>query len=107
MDLDIEVVWYLSFSLLMQMSHIFFPLTILIEPILKLIIFLFYYLMLVGYVKDEEVSSTDESTSVYISSISLITYSLYVFMVIMFSVFSYEPNKNMRTGGNCGPLDEE
>ena len=91
----------------MQMSHIFFPLTILIEPILKLIIFLFYYLMLVGYVKDEEVSSTDESTSVYISSISLITYSLYVFMVIMFSVFSYEPNKNMRTGGNCGPLDEE
>ena len=82
---DYELVWYLRLSLLMRVSTLFFPLTLVAQPIAGYVIFKFFLLKL-DYVSQTEGGSIDESTAVYINLMNIITYAINMVVIIAYTI---------------------
>lgn len=102
-----EVVWFLAFQLVLQVTVQFFPMSVYIQPILQYILFKMYKFQLDTISKKPTVRAPDESTAVTINLLSVVTYGLYILQIIVVSIVSFKRNYYQDEHLHiCGPLAE-
>ena len=96
--ISIEIVWFFGFQLIIQITSTLLPFIIFVQPILFYLVFKAYLLQVTQYsIKQSNSSAPDESSSLFINFLGIITHAIYLTYLVYLVTSPYEKN--------CGPFE--